>query len=415
MGFRDDRQALLGRIESLEAELRSAGGPVRREALQKLEELARTVRQASDEVDETRDTLAELAARIDRIRTDVGGTASAPRGARRAWLGVAALFVIAIGTAFAICRSPTIDRDAVAPVQPTRATSPAPRAPAASPAPRCVPGTIERAGPQGRTCTFEGFSLPAAPDVSPYCGYLGDGYMGFMWRLTDATRDHACPEGMTRADNPQWGYCLVRGIEAPDGAMLLPECDDLSRGRLGYRIVARTGPPARVLPAPDGETPDAPLAAPRLAAPGAIGCDLSPSIASLGSCSRLDVVAVAASGSDPSRGAAAVDRDACTVWSSGAFAPQAISLDLGRQRAVSALLLVTETTPDGATTVVVELSDDGETFAPAALIRGEIATQRAYAVDFPRPLEARHVRLRSTRSRSWIAWREIAALSCEGE
>jgi hypothetical protein len=96
----------------------------------------------------------------------------------------------------------------------------------------CPPGAIARPG----SCTYVGFTPP--PQSGEYCGYLAAGYFGYGWPLDDGNRDHACPRGMERADNPGVGpaYCLVREVVVPPGFRAVAECETLREGKIGYRV-----------------------------------------------------------------------------------------------------------------------------------------------------------------------------------
>ncbi len=96
----------------------------------------------------------------------------------------------------------------------------------------CPPGAFARPG----RCTYEGFTPPA--HAGEYCGYLADGYFGYGWPLAGPDRDHVCPRGMERADNPVDGpaYCVVREVVVPAGFRAVAECETLREGKIGYRV-----------------------------------------------------------------------------------------------------------------------------------------------------------------------------------
>lgn len=138
-GFRDDREALLARLDALQGELARAGGAADREALRRrVEELAAAVDEATDRLDRDRGALGELGARLDAVRRELGGSsvparsvASAPpavapappRGARfPLWLAV--IPVAAIAIASALVRGGSSPDEAAVPLDPTQSAVP---------------------------------------------------------------------------------------------------------------------------------------------------------------------------------------------------------------------------------------------------------------------------------------------------
>ena len=82
-------------------------------------------------------------------------------------------------------------------------------------------------------CLYENITLPAAPDVAPYCNYLQSGYIGFSWDITTATASYTCPAGARYATNGAGGgFCIYDTPGAP--AWATPYCDYLSQGYIGY-------------------------------------------------------------------------------------------------------------------------------------------------------------------------------------
>ncbi len=79
MAFRDDREALLGRVAALEAELgrEREGGAARRELEAQLDSLAGQVRAATGELEQDRAALLEVGAALERLRQRV--SPAAPR------------------------------------------------------------------------------------------------------------------------------------------------------------------------------------------------------------------------------------------------------------------------------------------------------------------------------------------------
>jgi hypothetical protein len=113
--------------------------------------------------------------------------------------------------------------------------------------------------------------------------------------------------------------------------------------------------------------------------------------------------------------ALALDRSACTIWNSGAGAPQSITLDLGEPRPIGHVVLVAAMTPAGQVAHVVEVSDDGVTFDPRARYDGEMFDGGVFGLTLVPAARARFVRVRTERSPSWVAWRDVVPTTCQGE
>lgn len=111
---------------------------------------------------------------------------------------------------------------------------------------------------------------------------------------------------------------------------------------------------------------------------------------------------------------AAFDGSTCTVWNAGNFAPQSITVDLGTQTNIDAIVLVPEMSPNGQVRQRIELSDDGVTFASAHRIEAPMASGAAVELVMPKRERARFMRVVSDSSPSWIAWREIGVVRCGG-
>lgn len=138
---------------------------------------------------------------------------------------------------------------------------------------------------------------------------------------------------------------------------------------------------------------------------------IADAIAAMGpSCARVPVASVVSSSSLPA--VDAVDGDVATVFNSGAFMPHELTIDLTEPNVVSALVLTTEQTPAGVTTQVVEISDDGVSWSELASLRGYTTTETVYAATVRRAPRARYVRIRTIESPSWVAFREVAVVSC---
>ena len=133
----------------------------------------------------------------------------------------------------------------------------------------------------------------------------------------------------------------------------------------------------------------------------------------LGSCRAIPTHAHEATGDPTASPALAFDGDASTLWNAGGFAPQAIRARLGGPQdevAVAALVLVPEMTPNGPTRHVIEL-DHEHLFT----MQASLETSATYVVLFGAPVRSRSVTVRTYRSPSWIAFREITPITCDGD
>lgn len=130
----------------------------------------------------------------------------------------------------------------------------------------------------------------------------------------------------------------------------------------------------------------------------------------LGACRAIATRMPDATGAPNAR--SAFDGDRCSVWNAGASAPQAIRARLGAasdpEPLVSAVALVPEMTPNGQTMHVLELG------GTKYVVQAALETNETYVVVFDRPIPARSLTVTSIRSPSWIAFREIIPLACEG-
>jgi hypothetical protein len=80
---------------------------------------------------------------------------------------------------------------------------------------------------------------------------------------------------------------------------------------------------------------------------------------------------------------------------------------------VSGVTLVAQMTPDGAVTHVIEASSNGSTWTNVRTITRTMANGGAYGVDFPGAgVTTRFLRVRTTSTPSWVAWKEIVPYQC---
>jgi hypothetical protein len=109
----------------------------------------------------------------------------------------------------------------------------------------------------------------------------------------------------------------------------------------------------------------------------------------------------------------AVDGIYETWWSSGQFAPQAITVDLGAPYPVDGIRLRTSQHPAGATAHTVTARGAAVGARPFELRRfdGHTADNQLLEDGFTPAVTAQFLTVVTTASPSWVAWREIEALS----
>lgn len=104
----------------------------------------------------------------------------------------------------------------------------------------------------------------------------------------------------------------------------------------------------------------------------------------------------------------AADGADSTAWNAGGFAPQWVQLDLGRTRPVSRINLVVGQSPSGRTTHVLEGRLAGvATWTNIATLTSVTQDGQRISYTLPFTRNLRYLRVRTTLSPSWIAWREI--------
>jgi uncharacterized protein affecting Mg2+/Co2+ transport len=101
----------------------------------------------------------------------------------------------------------------------------------------------------------------------------------------------------------------------------------------------------------------------------------------------------------------AIDGNANTSWNAGGGPVQWIALNLGSPKRVTRLSLTVDQYPAGNTVHNIQKSDDGSTWTGVTQISGYTSAQQVLnvVVDF----SARHIRIETTQSPSWVGWAEI--------
>jgi predicted amidohydrolase YtcJ len=104
----------------------------------------------------------------------------------------------------------------------------------------------------------------------------------------------------------------------------------------------------------------------------------------------------------------AIDRDRQTVWNSGSAPEQWIQIDLGAPRSLAAVRLVTSQSPSGATVHQVWVGDSQTNLRLAHEFKGQTQDfqELSYTPSAP-ATNVRFIRIVTTESPSWVAWREI--------
>jgi hypothetical protein len=124
---------------------------------------------------------------------------------------------------------------------------------------------------------------------------------------------------------------------------------------------------------------------------------------------ELGQVSASASSSYPGAPPAnAVDSDPNTLWNSGGPPPAWIKLDLKRTVTLSKVRLLVGQSPAGATTHQLYFGSSPAPTAPIATLSSSTSDMQWLEVDFPDPKPTgRYLRVQTTASPSWVAWREI--------
>lgn len=104
----------------------------------------------------------------------------------------------------------------------------------------------------------------------------------------------------------------------------------------------------------------------------------------------------------------ALDGDLGTIWGAGSHPEQWIQVDLGQPSTVTLIRLVTSQYPDGETIHQVWAGPDADHLQMIYEFKGNTTDSQTLEHQFPDPLpDIRIVRIVTTQSPSWVAWREI--------
>ena len=114
----------------------------------------------------------------------------------------------------------------------------------------------------------------------------------------------------------------------------------------------------------------------------------------------------------PSAASLAVDGNWWTYWNSGNFPPQWIEVDLDAVHTVGEIRLGITQLPDSPTThSVFGRSSTSEPWTLLHTFDGYTVDQQVLTYVAPTPLELRFIRVETTSSWSWVAWREVEVYS----
>jgi hypothetical protein len=109
---------------------------------------------------------------------------------------------------------------------------------------------------------------------------------------------------------------------------------------------------------------------------------------------------------------AAVDGDGDTSWNAGAGPPAWIQIDLGVPVAVGRIVLTVAQSPNGQTIHIVSgrVGDGESNLALGGLAGNTTDNQRLVVEVAPSMPPLRYLRIDTTTSPSWVAWREIEVI-----
>jgi hypothetical protein len=105
------------------------------------------------------------------------------------------------------------------------------------------------------------------------------------------------------------------------------------------------------------------------------------------------------------------DGNLCTAWNAGNYAPRWWAVDLGAVRTFRGVTLVAEMLPNGAVTHLIEVSANGSSYTAVRTVSQTMVNAGLYTFDLG-SVTGRYVRISSTSSPSWIAWREVSVYTC---
>jgi len=109
-------------------------------------------------------------------------------------------------------------------------------------------------------------------------------------------------------------------------------------------------------------------------------------------------------------------KPAFTYWNSGDFPSQWVEVDLQRSYSVQRVNLIVAQRPDGETTHEVWASsqpirEDTESATRVITFDGFTKDRQWLMAWFTQPQTARYIQIRTIRSPSWVAWKEIQVVA----
>ena len=108
----------------------------------------------------------------------------------------------------------------------------------------------------------------------------------------------------------------------------------------------------------------------------------------------------------------AFDGNLETIWNSGQDAEGWIQIDLDQMRMITSIRLIVAQYPEGETVHQIWGGDSESNLQLLHEFSGHTVDSQILLFDLPSPLEnIRFIRVMTTRSPSWVAWREIEVVS----
>jgi hypothetical protein len=102
----------------------------------------------------------------------------------------------------------------------------------------------------------------------------------------------------------------------------------------------------------------------------------------------------------------AVDGNLTTTWNAGVFAPAWIQLDLGKPASISKVRLNLSQVPAGPSTHEISGGPTPEALTPIGTLDGITADNQWLELVAP-ATNVRYLKITTTKSPSWVSWREI--------
>ena len=138
-----------------------------------------------------------------------------------------------------------------------------------------------------------------------------------------------------------------------------------------------------------------------------LGASLVLGLSACGDGAKIVPTSATASSSAPASSPKfAFDYDVTTVWNAGNYAPSWIQLDLGKPVTISRVRLNVAQDPPGPTTHTISGGPTPDSLTPIGTLDGNTTDDQWLELN-QSANNVRYVKIETTKSPSWVAWREI--------